>query len=116
MGEMVCCDQALAEGVLPWRGVRTAQHTYARNLNGPWVLYDNQADPYQQVNLAEEPASRPLRDALEVELADWMRRLDDPLLDADALLERVGLKQAWTEREEHFHPPGHPSRHPILPS
>jgi len=114
MGEMVCCDQALAEGVLPWRGVRTAQHTYARNLNGPWVLYDNQADPYQQVNLVDEPASRPLRDALEVELADWMRRLDDPLLDADALLERVGLRQAWIEREEHFHPPGHPSRHPIL--
>ena len=116
MGEMVSCDQALAEGVLPWRGVRTAQHTYACNVDGPWVLYDNRADPYQLVNLVDEPAARPVRDALEAELADWMKRFDDPLLDAEALLERVGLKQAWIEREEHFHPPGHPSRHPILQS
>lgn len=116
MGEMVCCDQALAEGLLPWRGVRTARHTYARDVNGPWVLYDNQADPYQFTNLVTAPAAREVREALEAELQGWMDRLDDPLLTAAALLERVGLTEAWIEREEHFHPPGHPARHPMMQS
>ncbi|MDQ3702277.1 MAG: sulfatase [Chloroflexota bacterium] len=114
MGEMVCCDQALAEQLLPWRAVRTARHTYARDLHGPWVLYDNQADPYQLTNLAQDPVAQPLREALEAELRGWMERFDDPLVPAAALLERTGLTPAWIEREAHFHPPGHPARHPTM--
>jgi arylsulfatase A-like enzyme len=116
MGEMVCCDQALAEGILPWRGVRTARHTYARDVNGPWVLYDNQADPAQLTNLASDPTAQLLRETLESELQSWMNHLDDPLIPAGALLERVGLTDAWLAREDHFHPPGHPARHPSVPS
>ncbi|MDQ3701455.1 MAG: sulfatase, partial [Chloroflexota bacterium] len=116
MGEMVCCDQALAEGLLPWRGVRTARHTYARDVNGPWLLYDNQVDPYQLTNLARDPTAREVREALEAELRAWIDRFDDPLVDAGTLLERMGLMDAWIEREEHFHPPGHPARHPMLQS
>ena len=37
-----------------YRGVRTERFTYARDLDGPWLLYDNDADPYQQTNLAEQ--------------------------------------------------------------
>ncbi len=41
----------------PWRGVRTKTHTYARLADGgPWVLYDNKADPYQMKNLVNDPA------------------------------------------------------------
>ncbi len=114
MGEMVCCDQALAEGLQPWRGVRTVRHTYARDVNGPWVLYDNESDPYQLDNLVADTAHQEVREALEAELQGWTARFDDPLLTAEALLERVGLTEAWIEREEHFHPPGHPARHPIM--
>lgn len=38
-----------------YRAVRTAQSTYVRDLNGPWLLYDNEADPYQLNNLAGKP-------------------------------------------------------------
>jgi len=35
-----------------WRGVRTAEHTYAQWLNGKTELYDLQEDPLQMNNLA----------------------------------------------------------------
>jgi len=38
-----------------WRGVRTKRHTYVRRVSGPWLLYDNEADPYQQENLINRP-------------------------------------------------------------
>ena len=34
-----------------YRGIRTERYTYVRDLNGPWLLYDNQTDPYQLTNL-----------------------------------------------------------------
>jgi len=104
LAEHVCCDQAVREGIRPWRGVRTARYTYARDLEGPWVLYDNLVDPYQQRNLAHDPAAAPLREAMEAELAACMDRFGDPLLPAGELLHRLGLAEAWAAREQHFHP------------
>nr|MDO8116489.1 sulfatase [Candidatus Sigynarchaeota archaeon] len=34
-----------------YRGVRTRKYTYVRDLNGPWLLYNNDLDPYQMRNL-----------------------------------------------------------------
>jgi arylsulfatase A-like enzyme len=33
-----------------FRGLRTERYTYVRDLNGPWLLFDNQSDPLQQTN------------------------------------------------------------------
>ena len=35
LSESVVADQGLREGIRPWRGVRTARFTYARDLAGP---------------------------------------------------------------------------------
>ncbi len=40
-----------SRGGREYRALRTAQHTYVRDLNGPWLLYDNNVDPYQLNNL-----------------------------------------------------------------
>lgn len=48
-----------------YRGLRTRRHTYVRDLNGPWLLFDNEADPYQQRNLAQDAGSGALRDGLD---------------------------------------------------
>ena len=106
IGEMVCCDQGVREGLVPWRGVRTKRHTYARSIEGPWVLYDNEADPYQLNNLIG--ASNALQEELEATLRDWLARLDDDVMPADALFERLGLTEPWAAREAHFHPHGGP--------
>ncbi len=51
-----------------YRGIRTAQHTYVRDLSGPWLLFDNQADPFQTNNLV----NRPDRAALQASLDAWL--------------------------------------------
>lgn len=60
-----------------WRGVRTARYIYARRRAEPWVLYDLEKDPYEQHNLAADPASRALRAEMEQKLAAWMKRTGD---------------------------------------
>ena len=48
-----------------YRAVRTAKHTFVRDLHGPWLLYDNEADPYQLNNLVGRPESTTLRAELD---------------------------------------------------
>jgi arylsulfatase A-like enzyme len=62
---------------LPWRGIRTKTHTYARHADAPWLLYDLKADPYQMNNLAEDPASERLRAQLDNSIALMMRSNED---------------------------------------
>ena len=54
-----------AQGGREYRGVRTGRYTYARDLEGPWLLYDNKVDPYQMRNLVDEAEFSDLRDELE---------------------------------------------------
>lgn len=37
-----------------YRGLRSMQYTYTRDLNGPWQLFDNKTDPFQMHNLVSE--------------------------------------------------------------
>jgi arylsulfatase A-like enzyme len=60
-----------------WRGVRTGRYMYARTETDPWVLYDLQADPYEQRNLAAEPAAAGIRAELEGKLQAWMKKTGD---------------------------------------
>jgi arylsulfatase A-like enzyme len=60
-----------------WRGVRTARYLYARSETEPWLLYDLKADPYEQKNLAADPAAAALRAEMEGTLAAWMKRTGD---------------------------------------
>jgi len=60
-----------------WRGVRTARYTYARSESAPWVLYDNQEDPYQQTNLVDDPAHAQTRAELDAEVDRWFTETND---------------------------------------
>jgi len=51
-----------------YRGVRTARYTYVRDLNGPWLLYDNVADPYQMRNLVGLPVHQETQSILDAVL------------------------------------------------
>ena len=54
-----------AHGGKEYRGVRTLRHTYVRDLDGPWLLYDNQEDPYQLNNLCGRPECADLQAELD---------------------------------------------------
>lgn len=52
------------------RALRTTRYTYVKDLDGPWLLFDNQADPFQQTNLvnklqAQGQLERQLKQKLE---------------------------------------------------
>lgn len=79
---LIACHTPFGEwhrekGGREYRGVRTARHTYVRDLNGPWLLYDNAADPYQLTNLANDPAHAALQARLETELQRLLRQTGD---------------------------------------
>lgn len=75
-----------------WRGVRTKTHTYVRTLQGPWMLFDNEADPFQQENLADRAEMAALQDELDAELDGWLDRLGDEFLPLEAYVERFGFR------------------------
>lgn len=58
--KLITCVQPYGQwsrdrGGREFRGIRTTRYTYVRDLEGPWLFFDNQADPYQQHNLLEDP-------------------------------------------------------------
>ena len=61
----------------PWRGVRTARHTYARHEDRPWLLYDNHEDPFQLANLAGNPSHHELESELDTLTTRWLEDTQD---------------------------------------
>jgi arylsulfatase A-like enzyme len=67
---LISCVQPFGEwrrsnGGREYRGVVTSTHTYAKDLNGPWLLFDNVKDPYQLANLAGKTEYAKLQGELE---------------------------------------------------
>jgi arylsulfatase A-like enzyme len=66
-----------AKGGREYRGLRTKRYTYVRDLNGPWLLYDNYKDPYQLDNLCNKPQYRKLQAKLDSALSRKLTRTND---------------------------------------
>lgn len=54
-----------AVGGREYRAVRTKRYTYVRELSGPWLLFDNEKDPYQLTNLIGQPEHAKLQADLD---------------------------------------------------
>ena len=53
---LISCVQPFGEwsrkrGGREYRGLRSLRYTYVKDLNGPWLFFDNKRDPYQMDNL-----------------------------------------------------------------
>jgi len=70
----------ITNGSGPWRGVRTKRYTYARksDTKKPWLLFDNQNDPYQLKNLVADPAYLALVKKLDVKTDELLAEAGDP--------------------------------------
>ena len=76
------------DGGREYRGIRTRNHTYARDLNGPWLLYDNEADPYQLENLVNRASVSSIQAALEAQLQRKLSDRGDEFLPGETYIER----------------------------
>lgn len=65
------------QGGKEYRGIVTLRYTYTRDLNGPWLLFDNQRDPYQMDNLIDEPEYADLQQSLDDLLTEKLKERDD---------------------------------------
>ena len=73
-----------------YRGLRTARYTYARDLAGPWLLYDNLGDLYQQHNLIGAPHMAQTQAELDHALDTLLAECGDDFAPGAAYLERWG--------------------------
>ena len=76
--------------LIEYRGIRTNRYTYVRNLAGPWLLFDNQADPFQQHNLTDEPEHAALRQKLDARLDAALKQAGDTFRPRQYYLDKWG--------------------------
>ena len=82
------------KGGREYRGVRTERHTYVRDLNGPWLLFDNANDPYQVNNLAHNPECHEIQKELEEELQSLLEKKGDEFKNAQYYMDQWGYSWA----------------------
>lgn len=75
-----------------YRGLRTERYTYVRDLNGPWLLFDNQTDPYQQNNLVGKAEQAALQAELDARLMARLETAGDEFRPAADYIGRWGYK------------------------
>ena len=96
-GSLISCVAPFGEwirskGGREYRGIRTTRYTYVRDLNGPWLLFDNQLDPLQMTNLVSQPQCARLQADLDKELQKKLEKANDKFLPADVYIKQWGYK------------------------
>lgn len=66
-----------------FRGIRTNRYTYVKDLKGPWLLYDNERDPFQMDNLIGKAGFTKLENSMETILMKKLAERNDSFLPAD---------------------------------
>ena len=75
-----------------YRGLRTTRYTYVKDLNGPWLLYDNKKDPYQQENLIDKTEYAALKDELDESLTYKLTAHNDEFLPGPQYIQKWGYQ------------------------
>lgn len=81
-----------SRGGREYRAIRTQRYTYARDLNGPWLLFDNQTDPYQLTNLIGKPEFAALQKEMDSWLSRKLARTGDRFEPAEAYIRKWGYR------------------------
>lgn len=77
-------------GAREYRGVRTKRYTYARDLHAPWLLYDNESDPYQMRNLIGIPQFATIQKNMERILSQMLEEQKDSFLPGTEYIKQWG--------------------------
>jgi len=80
-----------------YRAIKTVQFTYARDLNGPWLLFDNINDPYQLNNLVGDESHKSVQDNLDKKLIDMLHKNGDEFLPGMHYVKKWGYPLDETE-------------------
>lgn len=64
---------------MDWRGIRTKRWVYAYTDDGDWILYDLLEDPFELVNLVNDPRYDAERHRLRARVDSWRTAIGDDL-------------------------------------
>ena len=92
---LITCPQPFGQwsrirGGREYRGMRNTRYTYCRDLNGPWLLYDNEADPFQKNNLVGQRDHNKLQKEFDEHLNHLLKESHDEFLPGPELVRRSG--------------------------
>ena len=73
-----------------YRGLRTLTHKYVRALDGPWLLYDLAADPFEMANIVADPLQQSLVQELDALLSEKLAAVGDPFASGDDMIAKWG--------------------------
>ncbi|SDE32262.1 Arylsulfatase A [Pricia antarctica] len=73
-----------------YRGLRTQDYTYTRDLNGPWLLFDNENDPYQMNNLVGNDQYSDIQSELDRLLTERLKENGDEFLPGMEYIQKWG--------------------------
>jgi arylsulfatase A-like enzyme len=79
---LISCVQPFGQwnrkrGGKEFRGIVTARYTYVKDLNGPWLLFDNLNDPFQLKNLVGDPKYKRSQKKLDQQLKRLLKARGD---------------------------------------
>lgn len=81
-----------AAGGREYRAVRTKRFTYARDLNGPWLLFDRKKDPLELSNVVGHPEYAADQARLESQLREKLAGQGDQFLPGMTYIKQWGYK------------------------
>jgi len=67
-----------------------AQSVTPRDLNGPWLLYDNEKDPYQLKNLIDTAEYKETAEKLDKRLTELLEERGDKFLPGSEYISQFG--------------------------
>lgn len=100
--DLVPCHQAAFRGSSAWRGVTTGRYTFARGVHDKgYLLFDNDADPFQQNNLIDDPRYTSVQKELLARCDEYIG-LYDELIDPEELIVKNGFREEWNKSQAFF--------------
>ncbi len=81
-----------SKGGVEYRGVITQDFTYTKTLQGPWLLFDNKNDKYQETNLINDPEYKNIQAKLEEQLHNMLANQDDRFCPGEEYTDKWGYQ------------------------
>lgn len=83
-------EYSRVNGGKEYRGIRTREYTYVKDLNGPWLLFDNVKDKYQMNNLINNKKYKKVQEKLDRQLTKMLKERNDEFLPGEHYIKKWG--------------------------
>ncbi len=75
-----------------YRAIKTNRFSYVRDIDGPWLLFDDVEDPFQMANLVKDSANTQIQLRLDHLLMQELKKIGDDFRPAETYLDEWGYE------------------------